>query len=94
MRLVREAPSKEEEAVLCFCGFEEEFDKVLRELLRWDLWKMGVDEWWRCAQYFCIAYSGWIPRDNRCLYIYVCIFMFVVVNVWGLWECLLCSGRC
>ena len=22
------------------------------------------------------------------------IFMSVVVTVWGLWECLLCSGRC
>ena len=22
------------------------------------------------------------------------VFMYVVVNVWGLWECLLCSGRC
>ena len=31
--------------------------------------------------------------------IYVCIwrmfvFMSVVVNVWGLWDYLLCSGRC
>ena len=23
-----------------------------------------------------------------------CVFMSVVVTVWGLWECLLCSGRC
>ena len=22
------------------------------------------------------------------------VFMYVVVTVWGLWECLLCSGRC
>ena len=22
------------------------------------------------------------------------VFMSVVVIVWGLWECLLCSGRC
>ena len=22
------------------------------------------------------------------------VFMSVVVTVWGLWECLLCSGRC
>ena len=40
------------------------------------------------------------PLVARCLEtIDVCIwsmfvFMSVVVNVWGLWECLLCSGRC
>ena len=22
------------------------------------------------------------------------VFMSLVVTVWGLWECLLCSGRC
>ena len=22
------------------------------------------------------------------------VFISVVVTVWGLWECLLCSGRC
>ena len=41
-----------------------------------------------------------LPLVARCLEtIYVCIwrmfvFMSVVVTVWGLWECLLCSGRC
>ena len=41
-----------------------------------------------------------LPLVVRCLEtIDVCIwhmfvFMSVVVTVWGLWECLLCSGRC
>ena len=54
----------------------------------------AANVWWRCAQYFVIASCG------RCLEtIDVCIwrmfvFMSVVVTVWGLWECLLCSGRC
>ena len=40
------------------------------------------------------------PLVARCLEaIDVCIwrmfvFISVVVTVWGLWECLLCSGRC
>ena len=40
-----------------------------------------------------------LPLVARCIEtIDVCIwrkfvFMSVVVNVWGLWECLLCSGR-
>ena len=41
-----------------------------------------------------------LPFVDRCLEtIDVCIwrmlvFMSIVVTVWGLWECLLCSGRC
>ena len=41
-----------------------------------------------------------LPLVARCLEtIDVCIwhmfvFMSVVVTVWGLWECLFCSGRC
>ena len=37
-----------------------------------------------------------LPLVARCLEtIDACIWrMFVVVTVWGLWECLLCSGRC
>ena len=41
-----------------------------------------------------------LPLVARCLEtIDVCIwcmfvFMSVVVTVWGLWECLLCSGHC
>ena len=41
-----------------------------------------------------------LPHVARCLEtIDVCIwrmfvFMSVVVIVWGLWKCLLCSGRC
>ena len=41
-----------------------------------------------------------LPLVVRCLEtIDVCIwcmfvFLSVVVTVWGLWECLLCSGRC
>ena len=50
--------------------------------------------WWMCAQYFVIASCG------KCLEtIDVCIwrmfvFRSVVVIVKGVWECLLCSGRC
>ena len=41
-----------------------------------------------------------LPFVARCLEtIDVCIwrmfvFMYVVVTVWGMWECLLCNGRC
>ena len=41
-----------------------------------------------------------LPLLARCLEtIDLCIwrmflFMSVVVTVWGLWQCLLCSGRC
>ena len=41
-----------------------------------------------------------LPLVARCIEtIDVCIyrtfiFMFVVMTVWGLWECLLCSSRC
>ena len=38
-----------------------------------------------------------LPLVARCPEtIDVCMFVFmsVVVTVWGLWECLLCSGRC
>ena len=41
-----------------------------------------------------------LPLVARCIEtIDVCIwrmfvFMSVVVTVWGLWQCLLCSGRC
>ena len=42
----RETPSKEEEAVLCVCGYlEKAFDRVPREVVRWALRKLGVDEW-------------------------------------------------
>ena len=37
----RETPSKEEEAVLCFCGGF----RVPREVVRCALRKLGVDEW-------------------------------------------------
>ena len=40
-------------------------------------------EWWRCAQYFVIASCGYMPRDNRCVYIahvfYVCCSDYVGV---------------
>ena len=41
-----------------------------------------------------------LPLVARCIetidvYIWgMFAFMSVVVTVWGLWECLLCSGRC
>ena len=34
-----------------------------------------------------------MTRDNKCMYMAHVCFMSVVVIVWGLWECLLCSGR-
>ena len=52
--------------------------------------------WWRCMWSSILL----LPLVARCLEtIDVCIwcmfvFMSVVVTVWGLWECLLCSGRC
>ena len=50
----------------------------------------AANVWWRCAQYLLL------PLVARCLEtIDVRIFfMCVVVTVWGLWECLLCYGRC
>ena len=33
-----------------------------------------------------------MPRDNRCMYMAHVCFMYVVVTVRCLWECLLCSG--
>ena len=35
-----------------------------------------------------------MPRDNICMYMVHIVFMSVVMTVWGLWKCLLCSGRC
>ena len=37
----------------------------------------AVNVWWRCAQYYIIASCGYMPRDNRCMYMvqacfYVC----------------------
>ena len=40
----RETQSKEEEAVLCFFYLEKAFDKVSREMVRWGLRKLGMDE--------------------------------------------------
>ena len=32
--------------------------------------------WWRCAQYFVNAFCGYMPRDNRCVYIaHVCFYV-------------------
>ena len=32
--------------------------------------------WWRCVQYFVIASCGWMPRDNRCMYMaHVCFYV-------------------
>ena len=47
----------------------------------------------------CAVFCYCILRlDDYRQYMYVYggrfIFMSVVVTVWGLWECLLCSGRC
>ena len=32
--------------------------------------------WWRCAQYFVIASCGYMPRDNKCMYMaHVCFYV-------------------
>ena len=32
--------------------------------------------WWRCAQYFVITSCGYMPRDNRCMYMaHVCFYV-------------------
>ena len=32
--------------------------------------------WWRCAQYFGIASCGYMPRDNRCMYMtHACLYV-------------------
>ena len=34
--------------------------------------------WWRCAQYFVIVSCGLVPRDNRCVYMYMAhAFLYV-----------------
>ena len=36
-----------------------------------------------------------MPRDNSCMYMaHVCFFVCCSDYVGGLWECLLCGGRC
>ena len=46
MRHVPEKHNKEKgEAVLCFVELEKAFDRVQREVVRWALMKLGVDEW-------------------------------------------------
>ena len=36
----------------------------------------AVNVWWRCAQYFAIASCGYMPRDNRCIYmVHVCFYV-------------------
>ena len=34
-----------------------------------------------------------LERIDVCIW-RMLVFMSVVVTVWGLWECVLCSGRC
>ena len=61
----------------------------------------GPTMWCVCGcVYGCVCGILLFPLVARCLEtIYICIwrmfvFMSVVVTVGGLWECLLCSGRC
>ena len=36
----------------------------------------AANVWWRCAQYFVIASCGYMPRDNRCMYMaHVCFYV-------------------
>ena len=37
----------------------------------------------RCAQYFVIAFCGYMYRDNICMYMTHVCFMYVVVTMWG-----------
>ena len=46
---------------------------------------IAANVWWMCAQYFVIAYCGYMLRANRCMYMAHVVFMSVVVIVWGLW---------
>ena len=41
----RDTPNNEEEAVLCFCGFGKGINRVSREVVRWAMRKLGVNEW-------------------------------------------------
>ena len=43
----------------------------------------ATNVWWKCAQYFVIAFCGKMPRDNRCMYMAHVCFMSVVVIGWG-----------
>ena len=36
----------------------------------------AANMWWRCTQYFVIAFCGKMPRDNRCMYMaHVCFYV-------------------
>ena len=40
----------------------------------------AANVWWRCAQYYVMAFVGWMPRDNRCMYmVHVCFSLGVLV---------------
>ena len=50
--------------------------------------------WRRSAQYFVIASCGYVPIDNRCMYMaYVCLYVCCSDCI-GSVGSLLCSGRC
>ena len=52
----------------------------------------AVNVWCRCAQYF-VFVARCVETIEVCIW---CMFflMYVVVTVRGLWERLLCNGRC
>ena len=52
----------------------------------------AANMWWRCAQYLYFV-ARCLETLDVCIW-RMFIFMSVVVILWSLWECLLCSGRC
>ena len=42
----------------------------------------AANVWWSCAQYFVIAYCGYVPRDKICMYMaHVCFYVCCVAAV-------------
>ena len=51
--------------------------------------------WQGCAEYFLLPLvARCIETIDGCIYMAQVCFMSVVVNVCGLYDCLLCSSRC
>ena len=45
MTIAGEVYGKEKEALFSLCRAEKAFDRVLRDVVRWAMRKLGVDEW-------------------------------------------------